>query len=71
MPDDIRPGDLVSYDGDERIIWRYVGPSRIGHDVVETTYGQPIFNCWLPGKMRLYQADWSNGEPIRRRSDGG
>ncbi|MEN3238656.1 hypothetical protein PUR29_35020 [Methylobacterium ajmalii] len=64
----IEPGDLVTYEGDDRLIRRYVGKSRNGYDVVETTCGITSFTSWLPGKAQLYQAGWKPGVPIRKRS---
>ena len=54
MTDDIKPGDIVSYDGDIRVLARYVGFDSKGLAVVES-FNRRGLTVWLPGKMRLYR----------------
>lgn len=53
---EIKPGDLVNYEGDERLVRRYVGKCRRGLDVVETLHGMTSLTTWISGKARLHQS---------------
>lgn len=59
----IKPGDFVNYDGDERLVRRYVGKASNGFDVVEAVPGYS-FTTWMPGMMRLHQPAGNVGASV-------